>query len=67
MKIEINLTAEEMDDVVRALRRAEKERPVRYCRKDGAIWTHCPTCGSLLQNGQRFCVSCGQRIDWSEE
>ena len=66
-EIKIDLTTEEMDEVIRALHRAEMQRPVRYCRKDGAVWTHCPTCGNNLQSGQGFCVSCGQKIDWSKE
>lgn len=67
MKVELDLTVEEMDDVMRALKRAERREPVRYCRHDGTVWMHCPNCGSILQDRQRFCVSCGQKIDWSKE
>lgn len=67
MKIEIDLTQEEMDDVMRALRRAEMTKPNRYYRQDGKRWVHCPSCGSVLEDKQRFCMACGQKIDWNEE
>ena len=67
MKIEIDLTQEEMDDVMRALCRAEMKKPRRYYRQDGKKWVHCYSCGSILEKPQRFCSACGQKIDWSEE
>lgn len=69
MKIELSLSPEEMQDVVKALKKQE-ERKVCWYNHTVATgiekWPHCPNCGSRLMYEQRYCKDCGQKMDWQE-
>ena len=63
MKIELSLSPEEMQDVVKALKKQE-ERKVHWQVHGDDPWPHCPSCGSRLIYNQRYCKDCGQKIEW---
>lgn len=66
MKIKLDLSAEEMQDVIYALKKQEGRKP-QWQYHGSAKWAHCTSCGNRLMDGQRFCNACGQKVEWEDD
>lgn len=47
-----------------AIAALEKQIPKKT--KKNIMGVYCPVCKNLLDGTERFCLYCGQKIDWSE-
>lgn len=63
------ITVIELSDSLITLKDAlEKQVPKSYdirCNASGVCYD-CPECGVKIDRYDKYCFSCGQRIDWSE-
>ena len=66
----ITLTDEKYEKLVRMANYQVPQEPYKVCSgyADGhkVYDTYCPKCGNELDNGDKVCHECGQRIDWSD-
>ena len=46
------------------------DKPVQIGKitfREGTSVHHCPNCGRLISRSNRFCINCGQRIEWEDK
>ena len=53
-------------EVQEALEKQKQKKPAGVLRKDGFLLGLCRVCGGIIDNGHRFCRSCGQKVNWSD-
>lgn len=64
MKFEIDLTEEEIKQVINALQKDEPKEPLA---REACFYPKCPVCGCLIIGGkQKYCHSCGQHLIWKK-
>ena len=53
-------------DDVKNMAIAALEKQIPKKTKKNIMGVYCPVCKNLLDGTERFCLYCGQKIDWSE-
>ena len=53
-------------EVKKAVEREKPKKPDNITPKDGYRIGLCKACGTPIDNGDRFCRICGQKLNWSD-
>lgn len=53
-------------EVKKLIQRDKPQKPDNITPKDGYRIGLCKACGTPIDNGDRFCRICGQKLDWSD-
>jgi len=49
---------------IESIQRRIAKFPIHAYMGEGVLLFLCPECKALTMNGQRFCNTCGQRLNW---
>lgn len=62
---DVDEVAAVMDEAIAAVEKQKARRAERSNHPFFNFWK-CPACGAIVSEGNKFCVNCGQKMDWSK-
>ena len=62
--IDYGNVAEAYEIAIKSIRQRIAKSLIHAYMGEGVLLFLCPTCKALAINGERFCNTCGQRLNW---